>query len=241
MTGMKLAGYSIICGCVLFCFSAGTAEAQRITFNTIPYDWTVQGKPFTRASVFEIQDNPATPGHQWLSITSDKASASLLSSFPLPVDLKKTPIMRWRWRATVLPLGADGRDPDKDDQVIGLYVSSGTRFRQQSIAYRWETQTPVGSEGTVRYANVFAVKWVTIRNETHADGQTFFIEERNVAEDFEKTFGSVPDQIGIGISCNSQYTDSRSEAQLDWIEFIASAPGTMTASTDCQTKEILTE
>jgi hypothetical protein len=225
---MKTADHSVLFAWLLFCFFAGTAGAQRFTFNTIPPDWIVRGKPFTRASVFEIQNNPAVPGHQWLSVTSEKASASLLSNFPLPVDLKKTPIVRWRWRATVLPPGADGRDPDKDDQVIGLYVSSGTRFKQQSIAYRWETQTPVGSEGTVQYANLFAVKWFTIRNESHADGETFFIEERNVAEDFEKTFGSIPDQIGIGISCNSQYTDSKSAAQLDWIEFCE--PALKTAS-----------
>lgn len=227
---MKTAGYSVLC--VLSCFFAGTVNAQRFTFNTIPPDWIVRGKPFTRASVFKIQDNPAVPGHQWLSATSEKASASLLSNFPLPVDLKKTPIVRWRWRATVLPPGADGRDPDKDDQVIGFYVSSGTRFKQQSIAYRWETQTPVGSEGTVQYANLFAVKWFTLRNQNHADGQTFFIEERNVAEDFKKTFGAVPDQIGIGISCNSQYTDSKSAAQLDWIEFVAPATASNTGCAD---------
>ncbi len=199
----------------------GTGSAQRITFHTIPSDWSVQGKPFTKASVFEPQDNPSQPGQRWLSASSENASASLLSSYPLPVDLKKTPIIRWRWRATVLPPGADGRDPKKDDQVIGLYISSGTRIRQQSIAYRWETKTPVGAEGTVRYANLFSVKWFSLRNEIHADGETFFIEERNVAEDFKKTFGDIPDQIGLGISCNSQYTDSRSEAQLDWIEFVA--------------------
>ncbi|MCC7299692.1 MAG: DUF3047 domain-containing protein [Verrucomicrobia bacterium] len=208
-----------ILGFILSCFLAVTASAQRITFHTIPTDWTVKNKPFTKASVFEIQDDPANPEHRWLSASSAKASASLLSDFPLAVDLKKTPIVRWRWRATVLPHGADGRNPDKDDQVIGLYISSGTRLKQQSIAYRWETQTPIGSEGTVQYANLFAVKWFTVRNECHADGETFFIEERNVAADFKKAFGEIPEKIGIGISCNSQYTDSHSEAQLDWIEF----------------------
>ncbi|HNX53724.1 MAG TPA: DUF3047 domain-containing protein [Pontiellaceae bacterium] len=216
---MKTAAYSVGCGCLLLCFLSGTAAAQRISFRAIPPGWSVEGKPFTKASIFEVQNNPAAPGHQWLSVTSEKASASLLSSYPLPVNLNKTPIIRWRWRATVLPPGADGRDPEKDDQVIGLYVSSGSRFRQQSIAYRWETQTPVGAEGTVRYASLFAVKWFTVRNENHVDGETFFIEERNVAEDFKKTFGAVPDEIGIGISCNSQYTGSKSAAQLDWIEF----------------------
>ena len=217
---MKSSGTFLICGSLLLCLT-GTASAQRITFHTIPSEWRVYGKPFTKASIFEPQENPEQPGQRWLSATSENASASLLSDYPLPIDLKKTPIIRWRWRATVLPPGADGRDPDKDDQVIGIYVSSGNKIRQQSIAYRWETKTPVGAEGTIRYASLFAVKWFTLRNETHADGETFFIEERNVAEDFKKTFGAIPDQIGLGISCNSQYTDSRSAAQLDWIEFVA--------------------
>jgi len=218
---MKTPAYSLLCGCALFGLSISTAVAQRITFDTIPENWDVQGKPFTKATVFEIQDDPGNPGHKWLSMTAEKASASLLSDGALDVDLKKTPILRWRWRVTAFPLGADGRDPKKDDQAIGLYVSSGTMFKQQTIAYRWETLPPVGAEGTVQYAKLFTIKWFALRDQSHVDGQSFFVEERNVAEDFEKTFGSIPDQIGLGISCNSQYTDSRSEAQLDWIEFVA--------------------
>jgi hypothetical protein len=221
---MKTAGTSVIGACVLFCLSAGIATAQCITFHTIPPDWTVLGKPFTKASVFEIRNNPATPGHRWLSMNSDQASASLISGGPLPIDLKKTPILRWRWRATVLPPNADGRDPDKDDQAIGLYISSGNRFKQQAVAYRWETQTPAGSEGVVQYANIITVKWIALRDKSHVDGETFFIEERNLAEDFKKAFGEIPDRIGVGISCNSQYTGSKSEAQLDWIEFCAPVP-----------------
>lgn len=218
---MKTSAYSVICGCALFCFSSSTAVAQRITFDTIPEDWGVQGKPFTKAAVFEIKDDPEAPGHKWLSMKAEKASASLLSDGALDVDLKKTPILRWRWRVTAFPLGADGRDPKKDDQAIGLYVSSGTMFKQQTIAYRWETLPPAGAEGAVQYAKLFTIKWFALRDQSHVDGQSFFVEERNVAEDFEKTFGSIPDRIGIGISCNSQYTGSRSEAQLDWIEFVA--------------------
>lgn len=221
---MKAAGYFLIFTGVLSCFFTGRAAAQRITFDALPADWVILGKPFTRAPSFEIKDNPAEPGRRWLSMTSDNASGSLISGDPLPVDLKKTPIMRWRWRATALPPGGDGRDPKADDQAIGIYVSSGNRTKQQSVAYRWETQTPVGAEGTAQYAKIIAVKWFALRDQSHADGETFFIEERNVAEDFKKTFGSIPDQIAIGISCNSQYTDSASAAQLDWIEFCSAAP-----------------
>ena len=230
---MKTAGHSIRCGCILFCLLAITASAQRITFQSLPDGWTVRGKPFTKAAVFEIQDDPAAPGHRWLSGTSDNASATLTSGGSLDIDLKKTPILRWRWRATVLPKGGDGRDPKKDDQAIGLYISSGGRFKQQSIAYCWETQPPAGSEGTVQCARILTVRWIALRDESHTDGETFFIEERNLAADFKKAFGDIPDRIGIGISCNSQYTGTRSEAQLDWIEFVEAPVAAPISDTTC--------
>ena len=219
---MKISAVLILYGCALSGLCAGPATAQHIDFAVIPAEWAVQNKPFTKAAVFQIQKDSANPGHRWLSMSADDASSSLVSG-TLTVDLKKTPILRWRWRATVLPSGADGRDSKKDDQAIGIYISSGSRLKQQSIAYRWETQPPAGSEGLAHYAMVVSVKWFSLRDQSHADGQTFFIEERNVAEDFMKAFGSVPDRIGLGVSCNSQYTGSRSAAQLDWIEFCAPA------------------
>ena len=200
--------------------SAGDPAGWRITFDTLPKDWAVQGKPFTPEAVFEIAADPTNSTQHWLSMTADKASASLKSSEALPVDLKKTPIMRWCWRATVLPTGADGRDPKKDDQAIGLYISSGGMFKQQSLAYRWETETPTGAEGDAQYAKVVSVHWMALRNKQDADGQTFYTEERNVADDYQKAFGSIPEKIGVGISCNSQYTASKAAAQLQWIEFV---------------------
>lgn len=200
--------------------TAGDPVGWRIAFDTLPKDWAVQGKPFTPQAVFEIATDPTNSTLHWLSMTADKASASFKSSDALPVDLKKTPIMRWCWRATVLPTGADGRDPKKDDQAIGLYISSGGMFKQQSLAYRWETETPTGAEGDAQYAKVVSVHWMALRNKQDADGQTFYTEERNVADDYQKAFGSIPDKIGMGISCNSQYTASKAAAQLQWIEFL---------------------
>lgn len=199
---------------------ADTGPGWRLAFDIMPANWAVQGKPFTKAAVFQIAADPTNAALHWLSMTADQSSASLKTSDSVPVDLNKAPIMRWCWRATTLPTGADGRDPKKDDQAIGLYISSGGLFKQQSIAYRWETETPVGTEGDAQYAKVVRVHWLALRNKNDVDGKTFYIEERNVAEDYRKAFGSVPDKIGIGISCNSQYTASQADAQLEWIEFL---------------------
>lgn len=193
--------------------SAGWQE----DFKTMAPDWEVRGKPGVPLALFRV-GQPADTNSSGLLMEANNASASLLMKLDA-VDLVKTPILRWRWRVTLFPRNADGRYPHKDDQAIGIYINTGSLFNQRSIAYRWETDTPIGVTGTVNYAGgLVKVKWVSLRNQQ--DGSVFFIEERNVVEDFQREFGFIPKKISLGISCNSQYTASQAAAELDWIEFL---------------------
>lgn len=197
----------------------------REEFKALAPDWEVRGKPGVKTATFQVAQ-PADCDHPCLMMAADQASASLLMEVRRG-DLNKTPILRWCWRVTEFPQNADGRDPAKDDQAIGIYVNSGSMINQKSIAYRWETDTPVGTNGMAKYAGgLVKVQWFSLRNRKDGDGKTFLIEERNVAEDFKAAFGSIPSKIGIGISCNSQYTASRAAAQLDWIELIPARTNT---------------
>ena len=123
--------------CAVFQAHAGDLPGWRIAFNSMPADWSVQGKPFTKQAVFHIASDPTNNAVHWLSMTADDASASLKSSNPLPVDLNKTPIIRWCWRATVLPTGADGRDPKKDDQAIGISCNSQYTASKAAAQLQW--------------------------------------------------------------------------------------------------------
>ena len=60
-----------------------------------------------------------------------------------------------------------------------------------------------------------------MRNQDDMASGEWYIEARNVADDFVKVFGAIPSEIGLGISCNSQYTDSQAVALLEWVEFTA--------------------
>jgi hypothetical protein len=154
---------------------------------------------------------------------AERASASLVTRVD-DVDLDKTPILKWRWRARVLPEEADGRLKNKDDQAIGIYVGTGSALNNKSVSYRWDTKTPKGAEGDCVYGlGAVKVKWYTLRNGQDAKDGGWFTEERDVAADFEKAWGFCPDKIYLSVSCNSQYTDSSASADLDWIEF-ASLP-----------------
>lgn len=193
----------------------------REDFGAMPPGWETRRKPGADFCRFEVVG--AQEGHDGALVMTAVDESGMLATHLEHVDLRKTPILRWRWRASVLPLGGDGRDTDKDDQAIGIYVSSGSVLRQKSIAYRWETDTPVGTEGDASYAaGIVKTKWFALRNKADVGG--FFVEERNVARDFERAFGFVPEEeVSIGVTCNSQYTGTSAAAELDWIELSAEA------------------
>lgn len=190
----------------------------RQDFETMPTNWDVRTKPGVSPAIFTITTNST---NACLQMVADGGSATLSAELK-GVDLRKTPVMRWRWRVLKLPDGADGRYSKKDDQAIGLYITTGTIIQQKSVAYRWETATPIGDEGDALYGGgVVRIHWFCLRNSNDNKVGSFVVEQRNVADDFRKAYGFVPDKVGLGISCNSQYTSSHAEAQLDWVEFIS--------------------
>jgi hypothetical protein len=197
--------------------SEDSAGGWREDFSKQPPGWEIRRKPGVPLADFNVE--PAEEAQDGaLGMTAIDASGMFATKLE-HVDLRRTPILRWRWRASVLPAGADGRDSDRDDQAIAIYVSTGNVLRQKSISYRWETDTPVGSEGEATYAaGIVKTKWFAVRNKK--DIGSFFVEERNVARDFERAFGFVPEEVNIGVTCNSQYTGTSAAAELDWIELV---------------------
>jgi len=186
---------------------------------SLPEGWKIVKKPGTKPSIFSLEKD-GKDGHYFLRMKSDKASASLVTKAD-DVDLNKTPILRWSWRVDKFPKGADGRVKAKDDQAIGIYVGTGSPLNNKSISYRFDTETPKGSEGSALYAmGAIKVKWYTLRNKKDSKNGEWFTEERNVAEDFKKAWGFIPVSVYISVACNSQYTASEAGADLDWIEFI---------------------
>lgn len=153
-----------------------------------------------------------------LVVEARRSSGSMMT---MPrADLQKYPILRWRWRVRNLPPGADGRDPKLDDQAAVLYIGSGGLMKRQVLAFRWETETPIGYEGRVKYAGgVISVHFHCLRNRTSPLNE--WVEESvNVAELFRKAFGFLPgpEEYVITFGGNSQYTKSHTFADFDFVE-----------------------
>ena len=202
--------------------AAPKAQTVRIDFKRAQTDgnavtgWTYKGKFGTDDAVFSIVK---MDGVKVLKMTSDKATGTVLYDIA-HINLEKYPYMRWKWRVDVLPKGADGTLPDKDDQAIGIYIGSGSTFSQESMAYRWETVTPKGKSGFVKYGmGAVKVHWRCIRNEK--DGlKRWYVDECNLGKDLKRIFeGKIPKKMAITISANSQYTGTSSVAYLEYIEF----------------------
>lgn len=181
-------------------------------------DATKFGVPKTK---FYVEPEESAEDKQVLVIDSEKATGCILYDLSDKVDLQKTPIMRWRWRVKTLPDGADGRDEDKDDQAVAIYIGTNALLGKRSIAYRWETDTPKDYAGEVKYAGgLMRVKYFVVENKETPAGE-WVTEERNVAEDFKAAYGLVPKKFAISVCGNSQYTKTDTRAEIDYIEFVA--------------------
>ena len=181
-----------------------------------PMGWDYRGKPGTPDLKFELVEDKDLK-HNVLRIKSDKASGVIMVEGS-DIDLKKYPIMRWRWKVVKLPTGADAEVKAKDDQGIAVYVGYG-RFTQDSISYTWQTETPRGKTGHSTYNMVVDVDWFTLRDKNDKP-DTWFEEEVNVYDDMMKFFKEIPSDWALSISSNSQYTGSEAEVYLDYIEFV---------------------
>ena len=220
---------SLLIYTAMYCYAGKTPDnklsenrAWSEDFNTaekdgLPVNWQEEGSkigvPETKCQLVKNSD-----GTTALQLKCDKSTGGIIIA--PKVNLNKTPIMRWRWRILNYPQGADGRDPKKDDQPIGIYLGMDDGFlKKKSLAYRWEDLTPKGFEGTVTYAKILTVHYITMQDNRAKAGE-WITETRNIAEDFKRVYGKIPKKFAVSVIGNSQYTRSNTVAELDFIEFL---------------------
>ena len=188
--------------------------------QTLKDDWKFDGSRFlVPRTKFSIGSEPTASAGKIMVVEANKATGVMLSA-PSKVDLIKTPVMRWRWRV-VNPVMLKPGESEPDDQVIVVYFGDGSLLKQRCVAYRWELNTPLGTDGLRKYAaGMMTVNHKTVRNHTTPPGE-WVVEERNVVADYRKAFDKMPDSYFIiSVGANSQYTGSDTRAEIDFIEFI---------------------
>ena len=176
------------------------------------------GLLMTPRTVFKVEDVPGTSNGKALVVEADSASGVLMTD--PRVDLRKNPVMRWRWRV-VRPIRVKPGRPEPDDQAIVIYLGDGTMIRQKCVGYRWENGTAIGRRQQLDYVGgLMQVHAECIRNRNDRIGE-WIVEERDVLADFTRAYKRLPGEYFIlGVGANSQYSRSNTRVEIDYIEFL---------------------
>lgn len=138
------------------------------------------------------------------------------------VDLNRSPILSWRWRADALPPGGDGRRRETDDeaaQVYLLFPGEGLfgALNYRVLGYTWETEPAAGTfyiSPKTPNLRIFV-----LRSKQDRLG-VWTSERRDVAADFRAAFGRAPlKPVAISIQIDSENTKSFARSAFSGLTF----------------------
>ncbi len=187
----------------------------------IPDGWKLEKK--TGQSLINMQKD----GEAFYLHLISKGDSSFGLRKETRVDVKKYPILCWRWKVTVLPKG-DVRKSATDDQAAQVYVafkeSGFMGLNTPIIGYIWDNDAPKGWSGRSPHTGGDKIRYIVLRNKSDNVGQ-WYTEKRNVYQDYKRLFadinGGEPQgtTTGLQIHINSQHTKSPAESMIGDIYF----------------------
>ncbi len=146
----------------------------------------------------------------------------------MDVKIKEYPFLNWEWKVASLPVGADVRKADTDDQAIQIYVAfkpTGwpAELNTPTIGYIWGVECPKDTVVTSRQFLAGKVRYIVLRDKSDKLDKWYY-EKRNLEEDYEKLFpdinnGKLRNIGGISFYINSQHTKSEAESYVYNVRF----------------------
>jgi outer membrane protein OmpA-like peptidoglycan-associated protein len=144
------------------------------------------------------------------------------------IDIKKYPILCWRWKINKLPQGGDVRKSATDDQALQIYVafkeSGFLGMNTPVVGYIWDNEAPKGWSGRSPQMGGDKLRYIVVRNKTDNVGQ-WYTERRNVYKDYKRLFAEInkgePQGLTTGLQfhINSQHTNSYAESMIGDVYF----------------------
>jgi hypothetical protein len=162
-------------------------------------------------------------------------------SYPIRVDLRQTPILRWRWKISAPVNSADMTKKSGDDYAARIYVmfdypteklSLATRLKLKLAAsiygqsiptaalnYVWDNRQPIGTVQANTYTD--RARMMVLQSGATKAG-LWQTETRDLAADFRLAFGEeAPDVVAIALASD---TDNTGETVTAWYGDIAFLP-----------------
>ncbi|MDO8643635.1 MAG: DUF3047 domain-containing protein [bacterium] len=190
-------------------FSKGMVGKLPVRFRTYPFQ---RGKA---EKVYQIRKEGENGYLQ--AVDNRDLSVAIFREFSW--DLKKYPMISWKWRAQVLPEEGDERfgPNQKNDSACGVYVIFG-KYSGRALKYVWSTLAPVGTV-VHKKENLF----IFVKNSGTSEKGSWQDVHVNVLEDYKKVFGQEPSNpTGIGFLTDGNATHT--PAACDYDTFILESP-----------------
>ncbi len=160
--------------------------------------------------------------------------------FPISIDPKEYPLLRWRWNVSALINGADNSQRQLEDSPVRIVIAfEGDRsklpfderlfaeqfklFTKQEFPYAlmmyiWENRAPVGA--VIENVHTSRIKMI-VADSGAAHVGLWREEVRNIYEDYVRAFGEEPPRIrSIGIMTDTDNTGAEVEAYYGDITFL---------------------
>jgi hypothetical protein len=210
-------------------FSAATAG------DMLPPDWKpLTFKKIEKHTIYTLVTDNGTAVIKAVA----EASASGLTR-EIKVNPKEYPIVQWRWKVSNILKKGDVHRKEGDDYPARIYITfeydpSKLSFFEKAkygtikllygqypplaaINYIWESKVPVGTMAPNPYTD--RVKMIVVESGETKLNQ-WVNEERNVFEDYKRTFGEEPPTIsGIAIMTDTDNTGESATAYYGDIVF----------------------
>ena len=182
----------------------------------IPPEWKGQQWGSPAYDVTVVEDG----GKKVLHLRSKNEGSTISKEVKGKVNLKETPILEWSWKMVTLPKGGNSCIKATDDQagqVFVMWPRFPEQVRSQIIGYVWDTTQPVGT--TCKSEKSGMVTYIVVRSGAGEVGK-WITERRNVAQDYRKIYGDVPENPGaVSVSIDSNDTGTYSESFVGAIVF----------------------
>ena len=204
--------------------------------DVMPAGWRVwELSAFKRPTEYLLVDNEG----RTVVRARAKGSASGLV-FPVSIDLKERPLLRWRWKVPALINGADNTRRHTEDSPVRIMMAfdgdpsqlplqerllaeefklfTKQEFPYALLMYIWENRAPVGA--VIDNVHTSRIKMI-VADSGAAHLGTWREETRNVYEDYKRAFGEEPPRIrSIGIMTDTDNTGEEVEAYYGDIAFL---------------------
>ena len=202
----------------------------------LPAGWknlpVVRGKPMTHYTL--VHDGNTTV----LQADANRSASALMHEGD--IDLTRTPVVAWRWKAEAPIEGADNRVGSKEDAPVRLvFVFDGDKSKLSlfdrasmevakrlggqdlpyaTLMYIWSTTAAPGS--VIPNPHTGRVQMIVVSGQPGDAGQWQSLR-RNIVQDYEKVFHEPPGRItGYGLLTDTDNTGTTTRAWYGDIQFL---------------------